>query len=602
MTLDAHSRARPDEARVTHVDLTLRADFAAHRLEGTAWLTFAAAPGATELTLDTRGLAIEAVTDSEGAPLAFVLEESDALLGAALRISLSSAPRAIVVRYATSVAPPSPALQWLAPEQTAGGRHPFLFTQGHAIETRSWLPLQDSPAVRITYTARVTVPRGLTAVMSAEARGVEAGTARHAEDEATFDFAMREPIPPYLIALAVGELARHEVGPRSAVLAEPATLARAAYELAELERILEAAETLLGPYRWGRFDVLVMPPSFPYGGMENPRLVFASPSLLAGDRSLVTVIAHELAHAWAGNLVTNATWDDFWINEGTTVYLELLLHAALWGDARAALLRRWGHGELCAEIERMNAPDTRLCYEMTGRDPAEGVTVIPYLKGASFFWALEQVVGQEALLAWLRGWFERRAFTSVTTSELLEDLRDHLPGARDLDLARWTREPGPPPPQADPPASSLFDEVERAVAHVARGGALSEVRLERWPPQALRQFLGSLRVAYAPGSPPPGRVAELDRSFHFSESRNAEVTAPWLRLAIQARLEGAPPRIEAFLRAQGRSKFLRPIYADLLASEWGAPIARALFEETRPRLHALVRAGLDRLFEPARGA
>jgi aminopeptidase N len=601
MSRDVHSRARPDEARVTHVDLTLRVDFAAQKLEGTARLTFTAAPGARDLVLDTRHLAIEAVTDSEGTPLTFVLEERDALLGAALRISLSSAPSAVVVRYATSVAPPSPALQWLAPEQTAGGRHPFLFTQGHAIETRSWVPLQDSPDVRITYTAQITVPRGLSAVMSAEASGAE----ERADDGlTTYGFAMREPIPPYLIALAVGELARHEVGPRTAVLAEPATLERAAHEFSELERIVEAAEALLGPYRWGRFDVLVMPPSFPYGGMENPRLVFASPSLLAGDRSLVTVLAHELAHAWAGNLVTNATWDDFWINEGTTVYLELLLHAALWGDARADLLRRWGHGELCAEIGRMAArgegahADTRLCYAMTGRDPAEGVTMIPYLKGASFFWALEQRVGREAVLAWLRGWFERRAFTSVTTTELLDDLREHLAGANELELERWTREPGPPPPEADPPPSSLFDEAERAVAHVMRGGTLAELPLERWPPQAVRHFLGALHTAQLSRE----RIAELDRTFRFSESANAEVLLPWLRLAIHARYEPARPRVEAFLREQGRSKFLRPLYADLLESDWGTPLARAVFEETRPRLHALVRAGLDRLFEAARSA
>jgi hypothetical protein len=382
-------------------------------------------------------------------------------------------------------------------------------------------------------------------------------------------------------------------------------LARAAHEFSELERILEAAEALLGPYRWGRFDVLLMPPSFPYGGMENPRLVFASPSLLAGDRSLVTVLAHELAHAWAGNLVTNATWDDFWINEGTTVYLELLLHAALWGDARAALLRRWGHGELLRAIERMGAaqgdasghPDTRLRYAMTGRDPAEGVTMIPYLKGASFFWALEKAVGQEALLGWLRGWFERRAFTSVTTAELLADLREHLPGASALELESWTAEPGPPPPEADPPASSLFDEAERAVAHVRRGGSLSELPIERWPPQAVRHFLGALQAE------PIGaqRVDELDGRFRFSESANVEITTPWLRLAIHAHLESARPRLESFLREQGRSKFLHPVYADLLASEWGAPLARAIYDEARPRYHALVRAGLDRLFEGPRG-
>lgn len=588
---DPHSYGRPEEARVRHVGIALAVDFARRVLEGVATLELEVADGVTEVVLDTRRLAIRSVADGTGAPLAYRLAEEDALLGAALTVTLPRGVTKIAVAYAT--APDAEALQWLDPGQTAGGAQPFLFTQGHAIQSRSWLPIQDSPGVRVTYDARITVPIPLVAVMSAERLGVTA-----TDVVASYHFLMREPIPAYLIALAVGELASRDVGERTAVFAEPGQIAAAAHELGELERMVEAAESLIGPYLWGRFDVVVMPRSFPYGGMENPRLVFASPSLIAGDRSLTTVIVHELAHAWAGNLVTNATWNDFWINEGTTVYLELRLNELLWGEERASLLRSWGHRELSAEVERAGqaAPDTRLRYEMTGRDPAEGVTVIPYLKGAAFFWALEAHVGRARLDTWMKGWFRRRAFQSVTTATLLADLREHLfAGATPpMDLDRWVDAPGLWD-EAAPPPSALEARVDAAARGVLAGEDPCAIDTALWTPQAWRMFLATLLAA----KPAPSLIAALDAAFGLSSSRNCEVLTPWLRLQIHAQMEASAPQVEAFLSAQGRMKYLRPLYTELLASAWGAPIAKRAFEAARPGYHALVRAGLDRLFVSA---
>lgn len=593
MTSDPHSFARPQEARVTHVSLDITLDFEARRLHGSATLDLAVAPGAREVVLDTRGLEIEEVTDGAGTPLPFTLGAPDPVLGSALSISLPPGTERVSVRYAAG--PEADALQWLAPEQTAGGEHPYLFTQGHAILTRTWLPTQDSPGIRQTYDARVTVPRPLSAVMSAEHLppvDAPAGDAR------IFAFRMRRPLSPHLIALAAGDLAFRATGPRTGVFAEPKVVERAAREFADLERMMDAAEALGGPYLWERFDVVVMPPSFPYGGMENPRLTFVSPSLIAGDRSLVTVVAHELAHAWAGNLIINATWDDFWLNEGVTVYVELRMNEALWGGERAGMLKVHGWRELSAEVERQGAasPDTRLHYDMRGRDPAEGVTVIPYVKGAAFLWTVEQAVGRERFDRWLRGWFERRAFTSVTTDHLLADLAQHLFGVASwreipVDVERWVYEPGLPA-EAAPPPSPILEKVDASAADFLAGAPAAALGAAAWGAHEWRHFLGTLL-----GELPPARLAELDAAFGLSSSDNAEILVAWLRLAARSRYTPALPAIERFLLAQGRGKHLRPLYTELLASEWGTPVARRVYAGARSRYHALVRAALDKLLE-----
>ena len=351
---DIHSFARPVEARVTHVALDLRADFAEKRLSGTATLTVARQHAATELVLDTRELEILRVTDGRGAALAHALAEADPILGRALRVTLPAPAEPVVVTYRT--APTSAALQWLAPEQTAGKRLPFLYSQGQAILTRTWIPTQDSPGIRQTYEARIAVPRDLRAVMSAESLTPDGPIVGQ---DRTFEFRLTEAIPPYLIALAVGDIQSEPLGPRSGVYAEPTVLKAAAFEFADLEQMVRAAESLLGPYRWGRYDLLVLPPSFPFGGMENPRLTFATPTVIAGDRSLVSLAAHELAHSWSGNLVTHATWSDFWLNESVTTYVERRIMEAIYGAERAGILEALAWRDLQDEIKRLGGPSDR---------------------------------------------------------------------------------------------------------------------------------------------------------------------------------------------------------------------------------------------------
>ena len=586
---DPHSHARPAEARVTHVALDLRADFSRRVLEGTATLTVAAAAGARQVVLDTRGLEIAGVADAHGAPLDYTHGADEPILGRALAIDLPADRTTVVVAYSTSAQ--ADALQWLSPAQTAGGVHPYLFSQGQAILTRTWIPTQDSPGIRQTYTARIVVPPPLRAVMSAEALTPDGVPA---EGGRAFQFSLDQPVPPYLIALAVGDIAFRPVGPRSGVYAEPPVLDRAATEFADLEKMIAAAEVLGGPYRWGRYDVLVLPPSFPFGGMENPRVTFLTPTILAGDRSLTSLIAHELAHSWSGNLVTNATWRDFWLNEGFTTYFENRIMEQLYGEPRARMLEVLGRRELDRELASLKdrPGDQVLHIDLTGRNPDDGVTAVAYDKGAAFVRMVEAAVGRPRFDAWLRGYFDRHAFTSLTTAQFLDDLRTHLIAGdaaleRRLQLDVWLEQPGLPP-NAVRPVSDAFARVERQASRFTGGASASELETGGWSSQEWQHFLGAL-----PDSLSQGQMADLDRAFGLSRSGNSEVLFAWLRIAIRHRYVPAMPALEHFLTSQGRRKFLKPLYEDLMATDWGKAEARRIYAAARPTYHAVATGTLD---------
>jgi aminopeptidase N len=585
---DIHSFARPDEARVTHVALDLTTDFATKTLSGRATLSLQRA--GDRVVLDTRDLTIQSVTSPDGAPLKYSLGDKDEILGQPLTVELAADTKEIVVTYRTS--PNAAALQWLGPSQTAGGKQPYLYSQGQAILTRTWIPTQDSPGIRQTYAARITVPRELRAVMSAEQLtpdGVEGPGGR------TFEFKLTQPIPPYLIALAVGDIAFRSLGPRTGVYTEPSVLEAAVHEFADLEKMVSAAESLLGPYRWGRYDLLVLPPSFPFGGMENPRLTFATPTILAGDRSLVSLVAHELAHSWSGNLVTNATWRDFWLNEGMTTYVELRLMEALYGPERAAMLDVLARRSLEDEITRLGgstAPDTVLHIDLTGRDPDAGMTEIPYEKGAALLKLLERTVGRSRFDAYLRSYFDRHAFQPITTAEFLADVRAHLLGGdRALEekvrLEEWLYKPGLPD-NSPIPSSDALRLVEQQAQAFAKGAAASTVRSAAWTTQEWQHFLESL-----PQMLTPGQLSDLDRTFGMTKRGNSEVLFLWLRIAIRNRYEPAMPALERFLTTQGRRKFLRPLYEDLMKTDWGKVEARRIYARARPLYHTVATSTLD---------
>jgi aminopeptidase N len=590
---DAHSNGRPDQVRVTHVGLDLKVDFERKVLEGAATLTFERRPGAppdAPLVLDTRGLEIATVSVADPGNgggwrgTTFSLGAGDRVLGSALTIVVPPPSNKVRVEYRTTDR--SSALQWVKPEGTAGGKKPFLFTQSQAIQARSWIPLQDSPGVRVTYEATVVVPPGLTVVMSAEQRPRGAGS---------FSFEMRQAIPPYLIALAVGDLDFRELGPRTGVYAEPTVVAAAAREFADTEGMVKAAEGRFGAYRWGRYDILVLPPSFPYGGMENARLTFATPTVLAGDRSLVALIAHELSHSWSGNLVTNATWRDFWLNEGFTTYLERRVVEDLYGPDRADMERVLGIKELRTELAAVPARDQVLHIDLAGRDPDEALSRVPYEKGALFLTALERAVGRDKFDPFLRGYFDHFAFRSITTADFVGYLKEKLldgdpAAAKQVDLRAWLEEPGLPAGTPEP-SSDRLARVERASRDWAEG-KVSAAKLDTagWSTHEWIHFLLSL-----PQHLEADRLAELDRAFGLTDRGNAEVAQQWLLIAVRNRYAPADARLESFLTTIGRRKFLAPLYLELIKTPEGAARARAIYARARPFYHPIAVESFDKL-------
>ncbi|MBT9394653.1 M1 family metallopeptidase [Hymenobacter sp. NST-14] len=591
LSADPHSHARPAEVSVHHLALDLRVDFDARTLSGHAtWqLSRPAGSSATELVLDVRHLHIEAVllgNSPEGEPTEFELGPDDAVLGQALRIWLRPDTTAVTIRYQTT--PGAAALQWLSPEQTAGTR-PFLFTQSQAILARTWLPCQDSPGVRFTYEARVQVPADLLPLMSAE-------NPQQLRSDGRYEFRMAQPIPAYLMALAVGELEFRPLSARTGVYAEPATLPGAAAEFADLEQMVTAAEDLYGPYRWDRYDLLVLPPSFPFGGMENPRLTFVTPTILAGDQSLTSLVAHELAHSWSGNLVTNATWNDFWLNEGFTVYFERRIMEKLYGRPYADMLQVLGHTGLLHTIQEIGptSPDTHLHLNLAGRDPDEGLTDIAYEKGDYLLLTLEHLVGRARLDTFIKEYFARHSFQSMDTASFLDYLRRELldpePGLEEkLQLDAWINGPGIPA-GAPPVASERFAAVKAALRHWQNGTAAAELPTAAWSSHEWVHFLHGL-----PAGLSAAQLAELDAAFGFTDSGNAEILAAWFPLTIAAGYAPADAALHRFLTRVGRRKFLTPLYKALLATPNGRERARRLYAEARPNYHAVATVTFDAL-------
>ena len=587
---DLHSYANSDEIRVTHVELDLEIRFDDRRLRGSAMLSFdRLQEGADTLILDTRDLTIAAVeswSPNGGFDAAtYSLAEADAVLGAALTVVLP--PQATRARVTYETSPEASGLQWLTPEQTAGRERPFMFTQSQAIHARSWIPLQDSPAVRMTYGARIRTPEGLRAVMSA-------ANEPDAPADGDYRFDMPQPIPSYLIALAAGDLAFRSLGERTGVYAEPSVVESAADEFADTESMMAATERLYGPYRWERYDLLVLPPSFPFGGMENPRLTFATPTILAGDRSLVSLVAHELAHSWSGNLVTNATWRDFWLNEGFTVYLERRIVEAVYGTDREAMEAVLGLQALHADLERLGDQDEILHVDLVGRDPDAGMTQVPYEKGALFLRHLEEAAGRERFDAFLRGYFEHFAFRSITTADFLAYLSEHLLAdealAAEVPIEEWVRAPGLPA-SAPQPASEAFGGVEAAAARWA-GGELraGDLDTSAWTTHEWLHFLGVL-----PDRLDRAQMAELDAAFSLTESPNAEIAHQWLLIAIRNAYRPADARLERYLLEIGRRKLILPLYAALAATPDGRDRARAIYRRARPGYHPIATGSIDPL-------
>ncbi|MEX2962537.1 M1 family metallopeptidase [Microbulbifer sp. TYP-18] len=579
--VDYHSFANTDDFLVKHVDLDLEVHFDRKVIEGEAKLQLERLTDQKKpLILDTRDLHIESVRAGHGSqlqPVKFTLGKTDPHLGTPLSIELPQNATTVAIRYSTS--PDASGVQWLEPQQTAGGDFPFLFTQAQAIHARSFIPLQDSPKVRMTYNATIRTPPELRAVMSAN-------NDPQAAKDGVYEFSMPQPIPSYLIALAVGDLDFKPMGERTGVYAEPELLDAAAAEFEDTESMLEATEKVYGPYRWDRYDLLILPPSFPFGGMENPRLSFITPTVIAGDKSLVALIAHELAHSWSGNLVTNASWRDLWLNEGFTTYLTNRIMQNIYGDERYRMEMALGYDDLEADLADREDRDEIMAIDLRGRDPDDVFSNIPYEKGSLFLYELEQKIGREAFDQFLLDYFNHFSFESITTEDFLAYLQQTLlqqypQQLNEARIRQWIYEPGIPE-GAPHPRSDAFTKLDPLRDQWLSGEiAAADIDTSDWTFHQWKYFLDGM-----PEKLSESQLRELDGAFGLTDSKNNEIAFSWLMIAVRNDYQPAFARLEDFLTSIGRNKFLRPLYRNLVDSG-KQEMAVRIFEEAKAGYHPL---------------
>jgi len=550
---DYHSSANTDALCVHHLELSIVVNFDLQQLNGVARLQFTRKMAALSLVLDCRDLIIEDGTDSDANVLSHYVTDVNAILGQKLVIDVGDHLTEVVIHYRTS--PTAQGLQWLTPEQTLGKKLPYLFSQSQPINARSWIPLQDTPKARITFNATVTAPQGLRAVMSAE-------NTPELPDNGVFEFCMNKPIPTHLLAIAVGELSFQATGPRSGIYTEPDMLAAAAKEFEDTESMILMAESILGPYAWGRYDMIVLPPSFPFGGMENPMLAFMTPTLIAGDKSLVSTVAHELAHSWTGNLVSNATWRDLWLNEGFTTYFTNRIVEAIYGREQAELEWVIEYGRLQEEIESTPLANQTLPANVQDQDPNLAFNRFTYDKASMFVHELESRLGRPAFDRFLFGYVEHFSFSAITTETFIDYatqtlLVEHHDKLTLSELNEWVYGQGLPLWFKGPTSSSL-DKVDLAVEAIVKGALASELLVSDWRVHHWQYFLTQLPLMVSQVT-----LLDLDETFTLTNSPNAEIACDWYRVAIRNHYDPVLPALSDYLCRIGRGKFERPLFVEL---------------------------------------
>jgi leukotriene A-4 hydrolase/aminopeptidase len=565
-------------------------DFDEEKLKGSATWSIKTSASAKKIMFDINGLIIQDVFDQAGSKLKYQKIKRNDYLGEALEVMINPGTTRISIAYETGNN--SYALQWVKPQQTSGKKFPFLYTQSQSIAARTWLPCQDSPGIRFTYDAVIQVPKELMAVMSAVNPTVK-------NPNGLYAFMMKQSIPSYLMALAVGDFRFQTIGKRTGVYAEPIVLEKAVYEFADMEKMLETAEKLFGPYRWQRYDILVLPPSFPFGGMENPRITFATPTVLAGDRSLVSLVAHEMAHSWSGNLVTNATWNDFWLNEGFTVFLERRIDEELYGKSFVDMEAYLGLRDLKESIAEMGTAnaDSKLKLNLDNRNPEDAMSDIAYEKGYNFLKVLQQRIGKEAFDAFLKKYFTDNAFTSMTTENFILYMNKYLidPNINTysgMNVNDWVYEPGLPN-NCLPVIAERFNQVDAAVAQLLKGTPVSSLDTKTWSTHEWIHFINRLDTTAL-----AKKLAEVDDAYKLTLSTNCEIQAAWYLLAAKYEYKNAYTEMEKFLLNVGRRKYLRPIYKQLVQTKYGQELALSIYKKAKENYHQVSQRAVEEILKP----
>ncbi|MEF2147847.1 M1 family metallopeptidase [Aquilutibacter rugosus] len=596
--VDEHSYSQPNVVRTKHIDLDLAVKPDQKIISGTATLTLEwLKQDATQLLLDTRAIKIEKIEGENvhGAwtPLKFEVAAEDKILGSKLTIETPDRPSKVRIVYST--VPEASGLQWLTKEMTEGKKSPFMFSQSQQIHARSWVPLQDTPSVRFTYNAHVTAPKDLMVLMSAD-------NDPKAARDGDYTFKMEQAIPSYLLAIAAGDLVFQTTGNRSGVWAEPTMVAKAAKEFEDTEKMMQTAERLYGPYRWDRYDILVLPPSFPYGGMENPRLTFATPTVITGDKSLVSLVAHELAHSWSGNLVTFSSPKDAWLNEGFTTYVQSRITEDLYGKEMKDMENLIDRQELATEFKAISPGMQRLAMKPQDLpDPDGSSSSTVYAKGAWFLQFLENRYGRETFDAYLKAYFDHFAFQSISTAQMVDYLKTNLidkyPGKVTMEeVNEWVYEPGIPKdaPTTDSPRFAGVDKAR--TDFISNGTVPAADATKTWITQEWTHFLSGM-----PQKLSPEQMTKLDQAFHFTGTTNGEIARIWYPLAVRSGYTAANAELQKFIERVGRRKLIMPIYSELVKSPEGLALAKQAYEKSKASMHPITAGSVAETIEGAAG-
>ncbi|OQR87223.1 leukotriene A4 hydrolase [Achlya hypogyna] len=594
--VDKHTLANIEAISVLSIDLHLAADFGRSALHGYVDIEAEVLAPTTEFILDTRALYIQSAS-IDGAPV-LKKQIDDAVFGTALHLALPADVQAVGTKFTARIhyetTPESSAIQWLPKEQTADKKYPYLFTQCQAIHARSLLPCQDCPMAKSIYKATITVPSWAKCLMSA----VASADPEPLGETTKFFYEQNVAVPSYLIAMVIGNLESREVGPRSRVWSEPSQVDAVAYEFAQTEDFLRNAEEIMDQeYVWGRYDMVSLPPSFPFGGMENPCLTFATPTLLAGDRSLADVIAHEIAHSWTGNLITNHTWEHFWLNEGWTMWLQRKIMAKIYTDLHFDFDAIIGWNALLDSVDHYGHDHefTKLVPVLDGADPDDSFSSVPYEKGFNLLYYLSKLVGDAEFETFAKAYVRTFRYRTVTSDEFRDFFVSFFAATKadalaTIDWQAWFYAPGMPArPAFDTTISTASAEL--ADRWLAGAGPFAASDIAGWTSSQIIVTLETIlekcieRKEFLSHEV----LAQLGALYNLVETKNSEVRFRYQTLCVRAEYAVILPQVEIFLKEQGRMKFVRPLYRDLYKSAFGKDAARRIFSEWKDNYHPIAR-------------
>ncbi|KAK3906440.1 peptidase family M1-domain-containing protein [Staphylotrichum tortipilum] len=598
---DPNTQSNYDAWRTRHTMADFAVDFAAKCLRGSVVIELESQTdrASTEIILDSSFVDVADIT-LNAAPSKWEVKDRTGPSGSPVHIAVpDGAGKGEVVKLGIQLATTDKctALQWLSPAQTSNKKAPFMFSQCQAIHARSIFPCQDTPDVKSTYdfvirSPHVVVASGVPLPEATEAAG----------DDKIYKFRQNVPIPSYLFALASGDIASAPIGRCSSVCTGPNELKASQWELEDdMDKFLDAAEKIVFPYRWGEYNVLVLPPSFPYGGMENPIFTFATPTIISGDRQNIDVIAHELAHSWSGNLVTNGSWEHFWLNEGWTVYLERRILASIHNNNAYfdfSAIIGWKHLEMSVEEFGADHEYTKLCINHKGIDPDDAFSSVPYEKGFHFIYSLDRLVGRENFDKFIPHYFAKWANKSLDSYEFKQTFLDFFSTPEYASLQGKLAEidwegrfytPGlPPKPEFD---TSLVDVCfQLAGKWKQKDFSPSSSDTSSWTGNQVLVFLNLVQNFEEPLTVEQSQ--SMGKVYGLADSKNVELKAAYYQIAMRAKDTSAYPGIVELLGEVGRMKFVRTLFRSLTKVD--RDLAVKTFEKNRDFYHPICRALVEK--------